>query len=239
MCGRFTLKGPPNQIAKMLGLDIVPNLEPRYNIAPTQDVIAVRMEDGGRAMVKLKWGLVPFWAEDLSIGSKMINARADTVAEKPAFREAFRSRRCLIPADGFYEWQSRGKGAPKQPFHIHRPDGEPFTFAGLWERWEKGGEPVETFTIVTTDAPESLKPIHHRAPVILLGDHMEHWLATSQEATDGLAELLTALPDGELIADPVTTLVNNVRNDSPDCLEPANEDEPQPAPKSAQGDLFG
>ncbi|MBN35030.1 MAG: DUF159 family protein [Rhodospirillaceae bacterium] len=241
MCGRFTLKGPPNQIAKMLGLDIVPNLEPRFNIAPTQETIAVRMEDGGRALVKLKWGLVPFWAKDASIGSKMINARADTVAEKPAYRHAFAKRRCLIPTDGFYEWQSHGKSAPKQPHHIHRPDGEPFAFAGLWERWEKGNEPFETFTIITTDAPESLTDIHHRVPVILTADGMERWLRTAEEEADGLADLLKPLPDGELVAEPVSTTVNNVRNDGPACLEPANDTEPETEskPKAAQGDLFG
>jgi len=241
MCGRFTLKGPPNQIARMLGLDIVPNLEPRFNIAPTQDTIAVRMDDGARALVRLKWGLVPFWAKEASIGSKMINARADTVAEKPAYRQAFAKRRCLIPADGFYEWQPRGKGQPKQPYFIHRPDSEPFAFAGLWERWEKGDEPLETFTIVTTDAPESLKAIHHRVPVILDAAGMDRWLATAEDAAHGLADLLKALPDGELVADPVATTVNNVRNDGPACLEPANDPEPEPAPKpkASQGDLFG
>ncbi len=231
------MKEPPNQIASMLGLETVPNLEPRYNIAPTQEVIAVRMQDGGRALVRLRWGLIPFWAKDAAIGAKMINARAETLAEKPAFRQAFANRRCVIAADGFYEWKTIAKA--KQPFHIHRPDGAPFAFAGLWERWEKDGEPVETCTIITTDAPESLAGIHHRVPVILPPDAMTTWLETPEGQTDGLAELLAPLPDGELIAEPVSTAVNKVANDGPECQEPVELEEPQEEQPKAQGDLFG
>ena len=245
MCGRFTLKGPPNQIARMLGLATVPNLAPRYNIAPTQDVLALRPEaDGDRHLAWLRWGLIPFWARDAGIGAKMINARADTIAEKPAFRQAFRARRCVIPADGFYEWKTVAKGK-KQPFHIHRADGAPFVFAGLWERWEKGGEPIESCTIVTTDAPADLTAIHHRVPVILEGDALQAWLDTPAEKADGLKDLLAPLSEGTLVADPVATTVNKVSNDGPECLEPATLEttEPvaeKPAPKKAsQGDLFG
>lgn len=243
MCGRFTLKGPPNQIAEMLGLATVPNLAPRYNIAPTQDVLALRPEaDGDRHLAWLRWGLIPFWAKDAGIGAKMINARADTVAEKPAFRQAFRRRRCVIAADGFYEWKTVAKGT-KQPFHIHRADELPFVFAGLWERWEKGGEPVESCTIVTTDAPADLTAIHHRVPVILEADALQAWLDTPEEEADGLRDLLSALPEGTLVADPVTTTVNKVSHDGPECLEPApleEADVEEPAPKKAsQGDLFG
>lgn len=245
MCGRFTLKGPPNQIAAMLGLDTVPNLAPRYNIAPTQDVLALRGDGaGGHGTAWLRWGLIPFWAKDASIGAKMINARADTVAEKPAFKQAFRKRRCVIPADGFYEWQQVARGR-KQPFHIHRADASPFVFAGLWERWDKGDEPVESCTIVTTDAPDDLTPIHHRVPVILEGDALLRWLDTPEAESDGLADLLAPLPEGTLVADPVSTTVNNVRNDGPECLAPAPpepdasaEETPKPK-KRAQGDLFG
>ena len=243
MCGRFALKGPPNQIAEMLGLATVPNLAPRYNIAPTQDVLALRPEaDGDRHLAWLRWGLIPFWAKDAGIGARMINARADTVAEKPAFRQAYRSRRCVIAADGFYEWKTVAKGR-KQPFHIHRADEAPFVFAGLWERWEKGAEPVESCTIITTDAPADLAPIHHRVPVILDGDALQAWLDTPEEEADGLRDLLTPLPEGTLVADPVTTTVNKVSNDGPECLEPApleEADAEEPAPKKAsQGDLFG
>ncbi len=242
MCGRFTLKGPPNQIAEMLGLDTVPNLAARYNIAPTQDVLALRMTDGGRAPARLRWGLVPFWARDIAIGAKMINARADTLAEKPAFRQAFRKRRCVIAADGFYEWKTIAKGV-KQPFHIHRPDDAPFVFAGLWERWEKGDEPVESCTIVTTDAPASLAAIHHRVPVILEGEALARWLDTPEDEADGLADLLAPLADGALVATPVATTVNNVRNDGADCLTPAATPvtEPPAAVRNpdSQGDLFG
>ena len=247
MCGRFVLKGSPSEIARMLGLDIVPNLEPRYNIAPGQDVLAVRLTDAGRAAVRLRWGLVPFWAKDAAIGNKMINARAETVAGKAAFRHAFRKRRCLIPADGFYEWQERGKGRPRQPFHIHKADGAPFAFAGLWERWGRGSEALESCTIVTTSAPRSLEAIHERVPVILTADGMEAWLATPEEAADGLQGLLAPLPDGELVAEPVSSAVNNVRNDGPECQEPAEVDEKAAvaaeeragADSPGQGDLFG
>lgn len=243
MCGRFTLKGPPNQIAEMLGLVTVPNLAPRYNIAPTQDVLALRPEaDGDRHLAWLRWGLIPFWAKDAGIGARMINARADTIAEKPAFRQAFRSRRCVIAADGFYEWKTVAKGR-KQPFHIHRADEAPFAFAGLWERWEKGGEAVESCTIVTTDAPADLAAIHHRVPVILEADALQAWLDTPEEEADGLRDLLSPLPKGTLVADPVTTTVNKVANDGPECLEPAPLEEAEaeePAPKkTTQGDLFG
>ena len=233
------MKEPPNQIASMLGLDTVPNLEPRYNIAPTQEVVAVRMRDGGRALVRLRWGLIPFWAKDAAIGAKMINARAETLAEKPAFREAFQKRRCVIAADGFYEWKTITKGKTKQPFHIHRPDGAPFAFAGLWERWEKDGEPIETCTIITTDAPESLTDIHHRVPVILPQDAMAAWLETPEGQADGLAEFLIPLPDGELVAQPVSTAVNKVINDGPHCQEPVELEEPEEEQPRAQGDLFG
>lgn len=235
------MKEPPNQIATMLGLSTVPNLEPRYNIAPTQDVVAVRMENGARALVRLRWGLVPFWAKDAAIGAKMINARADTLAEKPAFRQAFQRRRCVIAADGFYEWKTIARARIKQPFHIRRPDGAPFAFAGLWERWEKGDEPLETCTIVTTDAPESLTEIHHRVPVILSEEAMAAWLETPEGEADGLADLLKPLPDGALIAQPVSTLVNKVANDGPELLEPVEieTEDNEPSPPKAQGDLFG
>ena len=243
MCGRFTLKGPPNQIAQMLGLDNVPNLAPRYNIAPTQDVLALRPEaDGNRHLAWLRWGLIPFWAKDMAVGAKMINARANTLAEKPAFRQAFRARRCVIAADGFYEWKTLAKGR-KQPYHIHRADGAPFVFAGLWERWEKGAEPVESCTIVTTEAPADLAAIHHRVPVILEGAALQAWLDTPAGETDGLLELLAPLAEGTLVADPVATTVNKVANDGPACLEPAAEEAaapeaPAPA-KAPQDDLFG
>ena len=149
-----------------------------------------------------------------------------------------------MPADGFYEWQTTGKGRPKQPYHIHRDDEAPFCFAGLWERWDKEGEPLETCTIVTTDAPADLAAIHHRVPVILEDAALARWLETPEAEADGLADMLNPLPEGTLVADPVTTIVNNVKNDGPDCLAPAEPaPEPEqatPAPKrSSQGDLFG
>jgi putative SOS response-associated peptidase YedK len=159
MCGRFNLTANAAAIEEAFGLFGSPgDLTPRYNIAPTQQVLAVRQEDGKRAACRLRWGLVPFWADDLKIGYKLINARADGIATKPSFRDALKKRRCLIPVTGFYEWRTEGKA--KMPFHIHRADGRPFVFAGLWERWTKGETPVESCTIVTTDANEFMAPLH-------------------------------------------------------------------------------
>ena len=222
MCGRYSLINPDGAIHDQLGMDIIPALVPRYNVAPTQKAPVVRMDEGRRILETRRWGLVPFWAKDPSIGSRLINARAETVASKPAFRQAWRRRRCVVPADGFYEWQGRGKHIAKQPFHIHRPELRPFVFAGLWE--SLGEEGLETFTIVTTEAPGSLRHIHHRVPVILEGDGIERWLETPESGVAGLAGLLKALPDGELVADPLAPFVNNAGNDGPECLTPADNE---------------
>ncbi len=165
MCGRFTLRTPTHRLAEAFGVRDLPNLPPRYNIAPTQDAAVVRPgpEGEARELAMLRWGLVPSWSEGPSAYS-MINARAETVATKPAFRAAFRHRRCLVPADGFYEWQRVDGG--KQPYLVELASGEPFAFAGLWEHWE-GGDVIESFTIIVTEANELLRPIHERMPVIL------------------------------------------------------------------------
>lgn len=156
MCGRFTQLHSWSELHDLYSLtdqDFIPNLQPRYNITPSQDVVAIRQsETGNRELVRLRWGLIPSWAKDEKIGYKTINARAETVAEKPSFRAAFRKRRCLIPASGFYEWQAKDKGSPKQPYYITGRDGEPLTFAGLWERWEGADQPVESCTIIVTTA---------------------------------------------------------------------------------------
>ncbi len=216
----------------MLGLDFIPNLQSRYNIAPMQDVAVLRSWDYPRRLEMLRWGLVASWAKDPKIGARMINARAETVSEKPSFRAAFRRRRCLIPADGFYEWTTVPDTKRKQPWHIHRPGDEPFAFAGLWESWEGNGQRLTTFTIITTQAPPSLVPIHHRVPVILVDDAMEAWM-TDQSAS---SDCLTALPDGMLIADPVSRRVNHVANDGPECLAPPEDDRIQSG--AVQGNLF-
>ncbi len=220
MCGRFTMAAPNEQIAELFDLPEVPALAPRFNIAPTQDVAAVRGAPGGsRALAMLHWGLIPSWAKERAVGARMINARAETVAEKPSFRSALKSRRCLIVADGFYEWQKLA--ARKQPYFISLRDGRPFGFAGLWERWAgAGGEPVESCTILTTAANETVAPIHDRMPVILdRGDHAL-WLDSDVTDPERVLHLLRPQPPEAVRVFPVGLLVNNPANDLPACREP-------------------
>jgi putative SOS response-associated peptidase YedK len=217
MCGRFTLTSADDLIRDLFELKSLPSLEPRYNIAPTQEVLAVRSADEGREALLLRWGLVPQWADDTSIGSRLINARSETVASKPAFRDAFRQRRCLVVADGFIEWQaSQGR---KQPYHVRMKDGSPFGFAGLWERWrDEDGQWLQTCTILTTEPNELVEPIHDRMPVILPTALHERWLDT-RTSPAGLTELLGPFPAAAMEAVAVSTRVNSVRNDDPACLE--------------------
>ncbi|HEV3145232.1 MAG TPA: SOS response-associated peptidase [Gemmataceae bacterium] len=219
MCGRFTLKTPAAQVKTALGLFDVPELTPRYNIAPTQSILAVRPgTEAKRECVFLRWGLVPSWATDVKIGNQLLNARKETVATKPSFRSAFRRQRCLIPADGFYEWQKLGKA--KQPFWIHRPDEMPFFFAGLWDRNENGEKgPLETCTIVTTEANGMIKSIHERMPLILQPKQGDEWL-DPQLADAKWLECLAACPDDFLVADRVSDHVNSPRNNDCKCIEP-------------------
>jgi putative SOS response-associated peptidase YedK len=215
MCGRFVQYFEEVVLAKLLGLDALDASEVfrNFNVAPTQGVAAVRLSsDGKKQLAWLRWGLVPSWAADLSIGYKLINARAETAPEKPSFRSAFKHRRCLLPAAGFFEWT--GKAGKKQPYFITSADGQPLVFAGLWERWEKGPEPVESCTILTTEANEFMRSLHTRMPVIVAPANFDRWLR------DGDRELLRPCPDDALRAYPVATLVNNLRNNSPDCLLP-------------------
>ncbi len=227
MCGRYSITTAPEALRRLFEFHNLPNLAPRYNVAPTQAApIVRRTEDGGRELVMLRWGLVPHWAKDMSIASRLINARGDTVASKPAFRDAFRERRCLVPADGFYEW--RAENGIRQPFRIGMKGGVPFAFAGLWESWTAKeavgtvaeGETVETFTIVTTDANAKLRPIHARMPVILAPEAYDTWLDTAPErARDALA-LLRYYPEEPMAFYRVTTRVNSVRNDDSECIVP-------------------
>jgi putative SOS response-associated peptidase YedK len=219
MCGRFTQAADGEIIAQVFQLPETPELAPRYNIAPTQEVAVVRAaESGGRELVRLHWGLIPSWAKERAMGARMINARAETLAEKPAFRSAFRARRCLIVADGFYEWQKLG--GRKQPYFIGFSDRRPFAFAGLWERWKgEGSEHVESCTIVTTEANELLAPIHDRMPVILDPDDFATWTDPALHDTDRLSALLTPYAAGLLEAFPVSVLVNNPANDSLACVQ--------------------
>lgn len=234
MCGRYSLTTPVAALRDLFGFSARPNLAPRYNIAPTQEVAVVRLASGsgGRQLVMLRWGLIPSWARDLATGSPLINARAETAAEKPAFRSAFRHRRCLVLADGFYEWKA-SEGGPKQPWRITRADGAVFAFAGLWEHWETpDGEAVESCAIVTTEAAPAIGHIHSRMPVILAPGGLDAWLAGSPSDAGALLHPY----EGSLDARPVSRRINNVRNDDASLIEPAPPEEEPEAP--AQGTLL-
>jgi putative SOS response-associated peptidase YedK len=219
MCGRYTLASPTERLAEEFGVDASSiELSPNYNVAPTQGVAAVLEEGGQRRLEVLRWGLIPPWADDPGIGSRMINARSETAPGKPSFRRAFRERRCLIPADGFYEWQ-RTNGA-KQPYYIHMEDGRPFAFAGLWESWSKGEGEIRTCTILTTGANALVGEVHDRMPVILAHDAYDVWLDPASER-DELTGLLAPYPEDEMEAYPVSRFVNSPSNNDPRCIEPA------------------
>ncbi|CAG0960172.1 SOS response-associated protein YedK [Burkholderiales bacterium] len=231
MCGRYELHAHPAAIALAFGLAEPPGLAPRYNIAPMQQVPIVRVNAHGvRELVHVRWGLVPRWAKDPSIGARMINARGETVRDKPAFRTAYRRHRCLVPADGFYEWATRGddKGA-RQPVHIGMKDGATFAFAGLAERWlGPDGEPLDTCAIVTTDANALLTPVHDRMPVIVAPRDYARWL---DPAVADPSELIAPCPDDAIRVAPVSTRVNSVRHDDPSLIEPL-----RPSAADAPGD---
>lgn len=221
MCGRFTLITPAETLVEQFQLFEAPTLSPRYNIAPTQPVAAVRQSpgNGGRELVLLRWGLVPSWAKDPGIGARMINARSETVAQKPAFRAAFRRRRCLVLADGFYEWQRLERG--KQPFYVRLHDGRPFAFAGLWEHWEGPDETMlDSCTVLTTEPNDLLRPVHNRMPVILEPKYYDLWLDPGVQEAELLQPLLRLYPSEGMLAYPVSTWVNSPGNDGPQCIEP-------------------
>jgi putative SOS response-associated peptidase YedK len=224
MCGRFTLTVSGETIADFFGLTEVPTLAPRYNVAPTQALLAVRVPapEAPRQAARLRWGLVPSWAKDPRIGNQLLNARAETAAEKPAFRTALRRRRCLIPADGFYEWQQRG-GA-KQPYCFRLSDDRLFAFAGLWERWQDpSGQTLETCTVLTTEANELVRPIHDRMPVLLARNHFADWLDPNLQDSVRLLAMLRAYPAEEMRAYPVSAWVSNPRHEDSRCLAPLCE----------------
>lgn len=219
MCGRFALKTPIKNVAKEFGIEEMPPVEARYNIAPTQVILSVLQITDERQVKHLKWGLVPSWAKDASMGARLINARSETVAEKPAFREAFQKRRCLIPADGFYEWQRLDSGR-KQPFFFRMSDERPFGFAGLWERWQgEEGQLIESCTILTTTANEVLRPVHDRMPVILHHSDYDLWLDEDMRKRDLLKELLQPYPASEMISHPVSTSINSPRSQGAGLIE--------------------
>jgi putative SOS response-associated peptidase YedK len=226
MCGRYSLATPnQNDMRGRFGLGESLEIRQRFNVAPGDGVVAVTTSKEGEPRGELlRWGLVPFWAKDIKIGYKMINARAETVAEKPAFRDALKTRRCLIVADGFYEWQKRPDRSHKQPFHITRADGAPFAFAGLWASWHGTGTDehgLRTCTIITTDANDVLADIHDRMPVMLPDQGAEDAWLDHGTPPELLQELLVGLPDALTARRPVGTAVNDARHDEPDCLDDA------------------
>jgi putative SOS response-associated peptidase YedK len=218
MCGRFAFYSPSEATAALFGASGALPVEARYNIAPTQYVAAIRNgEDNNPELAMLRWGLVPFWAKDPSIGNRMINARAETVAEKPAFRAAYRHRRCLVLADGFYEWHR--EGSVKTPYYISSADGQPFAFAALWENWKskETGETIQSTTLITTEANDFMATMHHRMPVVLTPDTARRWL---QGGDDALGYALEHVPN--LKAWAVDRRVNNARNEGADLIEAAS-----------------
>ena len=223
MCGRYTLRVSPAELAEIFGALNQIEWSPRYNIAPTQTVAAVRLNEHGtgRKLSLLKWGLIPSWADDPKIGGRMINARADTVATKPAFRSAIKKKRCLIPADGFYEWQVVLGQKSKQPYLIGVRDVRAFAFAGLWEHWSgTDGTRIESCSIITTDANELMQPIHNRMPVILDPGDYGRWLDRDRQSAQDVLDLLKPFPADRMKLTPVSTLVNSPRNESAKCVEP-------------------
>jgi len=220
MCGRYSLKTDEIHIRRQFNLKDIPRLVPRYNVAPSQDVPIVRENaEGERELVFARWGLIPSWSKEPKAEFSTINARAETVAAKPAFRSAFRSRRCLIPADGYYEWAARPGSKTKQPYYIGLREGALFAFAGLWERWERGETAVESCTIIVTEANELTRPIHDRMPVILPETDYELWLSADARQAEHLQSVLRPFPSELMRAYPVSTEVNNPRNDSEMCVE--------------------
>ena len=221
MCGRFARKRSASIMAKDFGVEeITDDLQPSFNIAPTHSV-AVVVNKQARKLVAMRWGLVPYWATDPTIASRLINARAETLTTKSAFKEAFKKRRCLIIADGFFEWQKQG--STKIPLFIHLEPARSFAFAGLYETWVPPlGEPLVTCTIITTGPNELVSPVHDRMPVILTKDAENFWLDPSVEDHTRLLDLLQPYPAAEMSAYVVSNLVNSVKNDSPECIEPAS-----------------
>ena len=222
MCGRFVGFRSLRELKEIFpidkaGCDVTAN----YNVAPLQEILAIFKHEGENWLDKFHWGLVPFWAKDTSIGNRMINARSETVSEKPSFRNAFKKRRCMILADGFYEW--KGEKGRKQPMFITLPDRKPFAFAGLWEVWNKKDDPDSIYrscTIVTTEASESISDIHHRMPVILKPDVYEPWLNPENQEIVGLKNILAHGIHTELVSHPVSKQVNSVKNNDPSCIDP-------------------
>ncbi len=219
MCGRYTFFSPRESVTRLFDTSVPLPIEARYNIAPTQFVPVIRLDpDGQRELAMLHWGLVPSWAKDKAIGNRMINARAETLAEKPSFKKAFAHRRCLVLASGFYEW--RQQDGAKRPYFISRKDSDPIAMAGLWETWRHDAESLESCTIITTEANEFMQALHHRMPAMLAPEQCGRWLDSETVSMAEAADLLMPLEEDELQAWPVSTRVNNPRNEGAQLLDP-------------------
>jgi len=231
MCGRYTLTSAPEALRALFRYKEQPNFPPRFNIAPTQPIAIVRLVEGERHFALVRWGLLPSWVKDPKSFTLLINARGESAAEKPAFRAAMKRRRCLIPADGFYEWQKAGDR--KRPFYVHAKSGAPLAFAGLWETWTgPNGEEMETGTIVTTQANRTLAAIHDRMPVIVPPAAFDLWLNCVDVDAKTASALIAPAPEAVLDAYEISTAVNRTANDNPKLLEPVGTNaEPAPAPK--------
>src|SRR4051812_2591780 len=231
MCGRFVSSSPPDELAKYFDAEAVTEsvIEPNYNVAPSNDVYVVVETGGVRRLEAFHWGLVPFWAKDPSTGNKMINARAESVAEKNAYKHAFKKRRCIIPVDGFYEWRKVAGQKAKQPYFITRADGEPLAFAGLWEVWrpkddvDRTTDPLRSCTIITGEPNEKIAEIHDRMPVILPPSAWAAWLDPDNDDVETLGQLLVPAPAALIELHPVRRAVHNVREKGPELIEPASE----------------
>jgi len=226
MCGRYTLRAPADVIADEFELPVMPPWVPRWNVAPTQTVAAIRLTDGKPEGVNLRWGLIPWWAEDVKKLPLLINAKSESAATKPAFRDAFKRRRCLVLADGFFEWQKIGK--QKQPWYYTLRNERPFAFAGLWDRWKRGEQPIESCTILTTDANELAAAVHDRMPVILAREARDAWLDPEIDDPAALQELLRPYPAAEMSAYQVNPIVNKAGNDVPECVAPLDDGPAEP-----------
>jgi putative SOS response-associated peptidase YedK len=225
MCGRYVSSTPPDQLADYFGASLTAErlVDAEYNVAPTRDVWTVFHDGELRRLDLSRWGLVPMWAKDAAIGNRMINARAETVAEKNAFKKAFRRQRCIVPADGFYEWTSRPGQRQKQPWYIQRPDGEPFAFAGLWETWrgpDRSDDPLRTCTILTGPANDKMAEIHDRMPIMLPPSSWEAWLDPTIDDQELLGRFLVPAPPELITFHPVSTEVNNARHHGEHLIEP-------------------
>jgi putative SOS response-associated peptidase YedK len=221
MCGRYTLSSPLEIVAELfeIATPLLP-FQPRYNLAPTQEapVALIREPGAPRTLESLRWGLIPYWAKEASIGNRMINARAESVADKPAYRYSFKKKRCLIPTDGFYEWKKEGKA--KQPYFIRRRDHRPFAFAGLWSSWRNPeGSLVETFTILTTESNPDIRGLHDRMPVVVGRDDFGLWLDPKVDNAERLKPLLKPAPEGDFELLRVSKAVNSPAHDAADCVE--------------------